>query len=348
MRLIECVPNFSEGRRPEIIGAIVAPLRSCSGVHLLHVDTGATANRTVVTLVGSPDAMIEALLEACRVAAACIDMRQHHGVHPRIGAVDVCPFVPLRGLTLADCAHFARRFAARLGEELALPVYLYGAAAKRSDRTSLVHVRRGEYENLALRLVTPQGAPDCGPPRFNERLGATAVGARPLLIAYNVNLDTTDVAIAREIAAELRSSGKALRNSAGQVLRGDDGRPRRRPGTLAHCMARGWLIPEFNCAQVTMNLTNYGVTNLHRAYDAVVAAAGRRNVAVRGSEVVGLVPKAALLDSGRAYHPQATGDDDALMGTAIARLKLDDCYRFDLQQKVLEYRLEAVSGIRLQ
>ena len=290
MKLIECVPNFSEGRDRGVIDAIAAEIRGTPGAVLLDVDPGAATNRTVVTFIGTPDAVEEAAFRAIRKAAQLIDMAGHRGEHPRLGATDVCPFVPVQGATMDDCVEVARRLGRRVGEELGIPVYLYEAAATRPERRSLADIRKGEYEALPMKHQDPAFVPDFGPNTFHASAGATVIGAREFLIAYNVNLNTRDKKLANSIAQEIREAGK--------TKKAPDGTRQTVPGRFAHCRAVGWYIEEFGRAQVSINLTNYKVTPVHAVFEACREEAERRGLRVTGSELVGLIPREALLAAG--------------------------------------------------
>jgi glutamate formiminotransferase/formiminotetrahydrofolate cyclodeaminase len=341
-QLVECVPNFSEGRDHAVIDAITAQIQSVAGATLLDVDPGEATNRTVVTLVGSPEAAVEAAFLAIRKAAELIDMRQHHGAHPRQGATDVCPFVPVSGITVEECVALAHRLARRVGEELHLPVYLYEAAASRPERRSLADIRVGEYEALAEKLTKPEWKPDYGPAEFNARAGATVIGVRPFLIAYNVNLNCREDRIAKQIGLTIRENGRAERDDQGQKRKNAAGEPVRIPG-LPHCRATGWYIAEYGRAQVTMNLTDFHVTPIHVAFDRVEELAHQHGARVTGSEIVGLVPKEALLVAGRHYlgkQGRTTGlSEEELVQVARLSLGLDDVAPFDPEQKIIEHRV---------
>jgi glutamate formiminotransferase/formiminotetrahydrofolate cyclodeaminase len=340
MQLIECVPNFSEGRDTAIIDAIAAAISGVDGAQLLDVDPGADTNRTVVTFVGNAAAVEEAAYAAIATAAELIDMRAHHGEHPRMGATDVCPFVPVRGATMEDCVAIAHRLGERVGRDLGIPVYLYGEAATSPQRESLSDVRRGEYEGLASR----DDAPDFGP-SHNERSGATAVGARKFLIAYNVNLNTTDRTIANRVAGKVRGSGAARRDSDGRIARDADGRALREPGLFPSVKGVGWYIAEYGRAQVSLNLTDPDEASMHQVFDACADAAAAIGARVTGSELVGLVPKEALLAAGDHYlakQGKTTGVPEAArIGAAVLSLGLAELGPFDPSQRVIEYRVAA-------
>jgi len=338
MKLVECVPNFSEGRDLAVIEAISAAISEVDGVTLLDVDPGSTTNRTVVTFVGEIPAVEEAAFLAIERAAGLIDMRLHHGEHPRMGATDVCPFVPLESATMQDCIDLAHRVSARVGDELAIPVYLYGEAASSPERRSLADVRRGEYEGLADR----HDAPDFGPGGFNVRSGATAIGARSFLIAYNVNLNTRDRSAANKIAAALRESGGVKKDEEGRTVRDATGVAVRVPGKFTELRGVGWYIEEYGRAQVSFNLTDPSVTPLHAVFDAAREEAERLGLRVTGSEIVGLVPRDSMLEAADHYlqaRGATTGIPEAeRMHIAAMSLGLSDVTPFDPAQKVIEYR----------
>lgn len=334
MKLIECVPNFSDGRRPEIIESITDVIKSVNGVTLLNVDPGAATNRTVVTFVGEPDAVCEAAFRAVKRASELIDMRSHHGAHPRLGATDVLPLVPVSEVTLEQCADMARALAKRIGDELQIPTYNYEAAASRPERRNLADVRRGEYEGLEKKMSSDGGEPDFGPKVYNEqvaRSGATIIGARDFLVAVNYNLNTTSTRRANAIAFDVREKGRIV-----------DGVQHK--GTLVGCKAIGWYIDEYNIAQVSMNITNIGATPLHVAFDEVCRAADARGVRVTGVEIVGLVPLKVLLDAGRYFlrkQSRSVGVGEAeLVRIAICTMNLSQISLFNPQERVIEYLLK--------
>ena len=341
MRWIECVPNFSEGRDRAVLDAIAAAVQSTDGVRLLDVDPGLATNRTVFTFVGAPDAVQEAAFRAIRTAAERIDMRKHRGEHARIGATDVCPFVPLDGASMDECVRLARRLGERVGTELAIPVYLYEEAATRPERRNLATIRAGEYEGLEAKLQLPEWQPDFGPVRFHPRAGATVIGAREFLVAYNVNLNTRDKKLAHDIALDLREAGRALRDADGKFVRDAQGATVQKPGRFPHVKAVGWYIEEYGRAQISINLTNLKITPLHAVFDAACAEAERRGLRVTGSEIVGLVPRAALLDAGRHYlarQGRSIGvPEHELVHIAVRSLGLDEISPFDPATKVVEY-----------
>ena len=331
-RIIECVPNFSEGRERGAIDAIVAAIASVEGVKVLHVDAGEAANRTVVTFAGAPESVVEAAFRGAGKARDLIDMRKQHGAHPRIGATDVLPLVPVSGVTLDECAALARSLAERMYRELGIPCYCYEAAAFRPQRRNLAVCRAGEYESLPEKMADPARRPDFGG-TFDEtaaRAGASVVGARNFLIAVNFNLDTTSVPMAKEIACDVREKGR-------QVLR--DGQPVRIPGTLKGCKAIGWYIDEYGIAQVSMNITDIDATPLHVAYGEVCRAAAARGVRVTGTEIIGLVPRRVLIDAGRFFLGKADASKEDILQSAVQAMGLDDLRPFNPREKVIEYLL---------
>lgn len=343
MRLVECVPNFSEGRNQVTIDAIAQTIHDTDGAWLLDVDPGKATNRTVVTFVADFDAAVEGAFRAIKKAAEVIDMRHHSGEHARMGATDVCPFIPVSGATMEDCVELARRLGKRVGEELGIPIYLYEYAATSEERRNLAVVRSGEYEGLAEKLKDPAWKPDFGPAEFNPRCGATVIGARKFLIAYNVNLNTRDPKRANDIAMSIREAGRTKRGPDGKFVRDASGVPVKAPGTLKACKAVGWYIEEYERAQISMNLTDFDVTPPHIAFDEVVAQADKRGLRVTGSELVGLIPLGAMLAAGRHYlekHGASAGAPEAvLIETAIQSLGLRELGDFDPKQKIIEYRV---------
>lgn len=349
-RIVECVPNFSEGRNMDVINQITREVEQVKGVKLLDVDPGEATNRTVVTFVGSPDEVCEAAFRAVRKAGELIDMRQHHGAHPRFGATDVCPLVPVAGITLEECAELARKLGERIASELDIPCYLYEGAARTEERRNLAVCRRGEYEKLPERLGTEDG-PDLGNRPFDERVartGCTAVGARDFLIAVNYNLNTTSTRRANAVAFDVREKGRPMREGGtltGKILRYENGKPIMQPGTLKSTKAIGWYIDEYGIAQVSMNITNINVTPLHKAFDEVCRAAAARGLRVTGTEIVGLMPKRVLTEAGKYFlekQQRSTGiPEEDIIKIAVKSLGLDDLKPFNAQEKVIEYLLEA-------
>ena len=352
--LIECVPNFSEGRDPEVIRRITARIEAVEGATLLHVDPGKATNRTVVTFAGAPDAVVEAAFRAIAEAAELIDMRHHTGEHPRMGATDVCPLIPISGIGMEETAGYARRLAERVGRELGLPVYLYEAAQPDPTRKNLAVIRAGEYEGLARKLADPAWKPDFGPATFNAKSGATVIGARDFLVAYNVNLNTTSTRRANAVAFDVREAGRPKREGhplTGKVVTDAAGAPVMQPGTLKAVKAIGWFIEEYGVAQVSMNLTDLRVTPLHVAFDEVCRAAEARGLRVTGSELVGLVPLGALLDAGRHFlrrQQRSVGvSEQELVRLAIVSLGLDELAPFTPEERIIEYRLRDTGLSRL-
>ncbi len=346
-RIVECVPNFSEGRNQEVINRIAEAIRSVEGVVLLDVDPGQATNRTVYTFVGGPEAVKEAAFRAIKTAAELIDMRQHSGEHPRIGAADVVPFVPVSGVTMEDCVRLAEELGKRVGEELGIPVYLYEYAARSEERRSLANIREGEYEALPKKLQDPKWRPDFGPAEFNERVaktGATVIGAREFLIAYNVNLNTKDKKLAHEIALNIREKGRFKRDEKGKIVRDEKGNKIRVPGKLKAVRAIGWYIDEYGQAQVSINLVNYKITPLHKVFETCVEEAQKLGLRVTGSEIVGLVPKEAILQAGRHFlkkQGRSTAvSEEELIHIADLSLGLSQLYPFKPEDKIIELRLE--------
>ncbi len=350
-QIVECVPNFSEGRNMEVINQITKEIETCKGVKLLDVDPGEATNRTVVTFVGDPDSVLEAAFNAVRKAGQLIDMRQHHGAHPRMGATDVCPLIPVAGITLEECAELARRLAKRIATELDIPCYCYEAAALKPERKNLAVCREGEYEALAEKFGDPEKRPDFGYRAFDEgvaRTGCTAVGARDFLIAVNYNLNTTSTRRANAIAFDVREKGRPVREGnpiTGKIKKDENGKNVMQPGTLKSTKAIGWFIDEYGIAQVSMNITNINVTPLHVAFDEVCRCAQNRGIRVTGTEIVGLVPKRTLVEAGKYFlekqHRSVGIPEKDIIDIAIHSMGLDDLKPFDPQEKVIEYLLEA-------
>lgn len=349
-QLIECVPNFSEGRNMEVIRQITEVIEKAEGVKLLDVDPGATTNRTVVTFVGTPDEVVETAVAVIAKAKELIDMRSHHGDHPRFGATDVCPLVPVSNITMEETAQYARKLAERVGNELGVPVYCYENAAFEEKRRNLANCRQGEYEALKDRIGTAEWKPDFGPTVFDESVaksGATAVGARDFLIAVNYNLNTTSTRRANAIAFDVREKGRPQREGnpiTGKIVKDADGNPINIPGTLKGTKAIGWYIAEYGIAQVSMNITNTNVTPLHVAFDEVCEKAAARGIRVTGAEIVGLVPKKTLIDAGCYYlqkQRRSLGiDEREIIKIAVKSMGLDDLKPFNPDEKVIEYLLE--------
>lgn len=356
-RIIECVPNFSEGRDKEVIRQITLAIEQAADVRVLNVDPGEATHRTVVTFVGEPEAVVEAAFQGVKRAAELIDMRRHKGAHPRMGATDVLPLIPISGITLEECAALARTLAQRIATELGIPIYCYEASAYKPERKNLAVCRAGEYEGLPERLINPDKAPDYGARPFDEGIahtGATAVGARDFLIAVNFNLNTTSTRRANAIAFDVREKGRPVREGnpiTGKIVRDEQGNPVMRPGSLKAVKGIGWFIEEYGIAQVSMNLTDIAVTPLHVAFDEVCRKAEARGLRVTGTEIVGLVPKRALVEAGRYFlHKQhrSTGiAEEEIIRIAIKSMGLDDLKPFDPREKVIEYMLEDQSAKRL-
>ncbi len=349
MRLVECVPNFSEGRDRSIIDAIAAAIEGSEKTYLLDVDPGKDTNRTVITFVSDYDYAVEAAFRAIEEASRLIDMSKHKGAHARLGATDVCPFVPVRGVTMEDCVELAHRLGKRVGEELGIPVYLYEFAATREERRNLADIRSGEYEGLREKLKDPAWKPDYGPAEFNPRSGATVIGAREFLIAYNVNLNTKDRRIAHDIALSIREAGRIKRDEQGRIVRDENGKAVKIPGTLKAVKAVGWYIDEYKRAQVSINLVDYHVTPPEVAFEEVKRQAEMRGVRVTGSELVGLIPLEAMLQAGR-YYLELQGKSPGvpqseLIETAVQSLSLDDLTPFDPAQKIIEFRVAEPSPL---
>ncbi|MFZ4411656.1 MAG: glutamate formimidoyltransferase [Bacteroidales bacterium] len=350
-KLIECVPNFSEGRDIAVIKQITDEIEKSEGVKLLDVDPGASTNRTVVTFVGTPDEVIDAAFKAIKKAQELIDMRNHKGDHPRFGATDVCPLVPVAGVTMEEVVEYAHKLSKRIGEELGIPVFCYENAAKETKRRNLANCRQGEYEAVKDRISTADWKPDFGPTQFNEsiaRSGATAVGARDFLIAVNYNLNTTSTRRANAIAFDVREKGRPKREgnqATGKAVVDENGKPVMIPGTLKGTKAIGWFIEEYGIAQVSMNITNISATPLHIAFDEVSSKAAARGVRVTGLEIVGLVPKRAIIDAGKHYlakQQRSLGiSDEEIIKIAIKSMGLDDLKPFHPAEKIVEYVLEA-------
>lgn len=339
-QFVECVPNFSEGRDIETINAIADAIRSVDGVRVLHIDRGEAANRTVITFVGPAEAVVEAAFRMVRCASERIDMRTHQGEHPRIGATDVLPLIPIKNITLEECAALARTLAKRIYEELGIPTYCYEAAAFIPEHANLADCRRGEYEGLQEKMIDPVMRPDFGHEYTEQaaRSGASVVGARNFLIAVNFNLNTASREVASAIAARVRASGEVCRDETGRVIRDAEGRAVRRPGLLRGCKAIGWYIEEYGCAQVSMNINDVALCPIHVAYVTVCRVARELGAEVTGTELIGLIPEDCMVDAGRYFASERgvsiCGTDD-LVGLAIEAMRMDDLGPFDADQKVL-------------
>ncbi|MCK4226330.1 glutamate formimidoyltransferase [candidate division WOR-3 bacterium] len=343
MKLVECVPNFSEGQDEKKINLIVDEIKNTSGVWLLDVDPGADTNRTVVTFVGSPDAVSEAAFRAIKKASLVIDMREHKGEHPRMGATDVCPFVPVRDVSMEKCIEIAKKLGARVAEELKIPIYLYEEAATEEQRKNLANIRKGEYEGFPLKIKEPEWKPDYGEPVFNEKAGVTAIGAREFLIAYNVNLNTRDKKLAHKIALNVRESGRIKKDKDGNVVKDENGVALRIPGKLKATKAIGWYVDEYGLAQISINLTNYKITSPHEAFEEIRKEARDLGLRVTGSELVGLIPKDALVEAGKYYlekQGKSRGvSEREIIHYAAKSLGLNDITEFNTDDKVIEYRI---------
>jgi glutamate formiminotransferase/formiminotetrahydrofolate cyclodeaminase len=349
-QIIECVPNFSEGIDTTIIDRITAEITSVEGVRLLNVDPGRATNRTVVTFVGEPLPVIEAAFRAIRMAGELIDMSRHRGEHPRMGATDVCPLIPVAGINMDETAEYARRLAARVGEELSIPVYLYEAAQPDASRKNLSVIRAGEYEGFFKKITQPEWKPDFGPAVFDAKRGATVIGARDFLVAYNVNLNTTSVRRANAIAFDVREAGRVKREN-GKIVLDAGGRPVNIPGSLKTVKAIGWFIEEYGIAQISMNLTNINIVPIHIAFDEVCKKADARGIRVTGSEIVGLVPLNAMLEAGRYFlrkQNRSTGvGEKELIRIAIRSMGLDEIAPFKPSERIIEYLLHDDSERKL-
>jgi glutamate formiminotransferase/formiminotetrahydrofolate cyclodeaminase len=349
-KLIECVPNFSEGRDKDVIRHITDAIKSVDGVSLLDVDPGATTNRTVVTFVGNPDAAVEAAFRGIQKAAELIDMRKHKGAHPRMGATDVCPFIPVSNVRWDEAIACAKELGKRVGEELKIPVYLYEKAARNPSRSNLAVIRADEYEGFTEKIKQAEWKPDFGPSVFNEKSGATAIGAREFLVAYNVNLNTKAVRRATSVAFDVRENGRIKTDDgtpSGKPVLDANGEPVRIRGMLKHVKAIGWFVKEYGIAQVSMNLTNIEETPLHVAFDACLESAAKRGMRVTGSEIVGMVPKKCLVDAGKYFLRKQEWSEGAseeeLMDIAIRSMGLSELKPFDPREKVIEFKIESGS-----
>ncbi len=352
--ILECVPNFSEGQDPVLIRQITDEIEAVAGVRLLNVDPGKATNRTVVTFVGSPEAVVEAAFRAIKKAGELIDMRAHKGEHPRMGATDVCPLIPIAGISMEETAVWAQRLAERVGSELQIPVYLYEAAQPDKSRSNLSVIRAGEYEGFFKKIQLKEWAPDFGPDQFDARRGGTVIGARDFLVAYNVNLNTTSTRRANSIAFDVREAGRTLREGdpvTGKIVTDAQGKPVHVPGSLKAVKAIGWYIEEYGVAQISINLTNIHTTPVHIAFDEVCKKATERGIRVTGSELVGLIPLKAMLDAGKyflAKQQRSAGvSEKELIRIAILSMGLDDLGPFVPEERIIEYLLKEPGGDRL-
>lgn len=352
--IIECVPNFSEGRDMHIIKQITDEIERIDRVRLLDVDPGKATNRTVVTFVGTPEQVIEAAFQAIKKAAELIDMSKHQGEHPRMGATDVCPLIPISGISMEETVEYAKQLGARVGLELGIPVYLYESAATKPERKNLATIRAGEYEGLSNKMTLPDWRPDYGPNVFNSRSGASVIGARDFLVAYNVNLNTTSTRRANSVAFDVREAGRVKRTGdpiLGAIERDEHGNPLHIPGSLKSVKAIGWFIEEYGIAQISMNLTNINITPLHIAFDEVCKKAEERGLRVTGSELVGLVPLKCLTDAGKYFlekQKRSAGvSEEELIRIAVKSMGLDELSPFDPNKKIIEYILRDPKDTKL-
>src|SRR6201996_2417916 len=353
-KLIECVPNFSEGVNMDIIRQITHEVESGEGVRLLNVDPGKATNRTVVTFVGEPEAVIDAAFLAIKKAGELIDMSKHKGEHPRMGATDVCPLIPIANITMEETATYAQKLAKRVGEELGIPIYLYEHAQADKKRSNLSVIRAGEYEGFFKKIKQPEWKPDFGPQEFDAKRGGTVIGARDFLIAYNVNLNTTSTRRANSIAFDVREAGRVMREGdpvTGKIITDANGKPRTIPGSLKAVKAIGWYIEEYGIAQISMNLTNIEVTPVHKAFDEVCSKANERGIRVTGSELVGLIPLKSMLDAGKyflAKQQRSTGvSEKELVRIAIKSMGLDELSPFKPEERIIEYLLKDKADSKL-
>ncbi len=353
-QLIECVPNFSEGRDMAVIKQITDEIERSEGVKLLDVDPGAATNRTVVTMVGEPEYVIEAAFRAVKKASEVIDMSKHKGEHPRMGATDVCPLVPVANISMEETVEYARKLAERIGKELDIPIYCYENAAFTEERRNLATCRSGEYEGMSEKLKDPHWKPDFGPAKFNAGTGVTAVGARDFLVAFNVNLNTTSTRRANAIAFDIRERGRPQREGdsvLGKIMKDENGKNIMIPGALKSVKAIGWFIEEYGVAQISMNLTNISITPVHIAFDETSKKAEARGIRVTGSELVGLIPLQAMLDAGKYFLQKQNRSkgvsDKELLKIAIKSMGLDDLKPFDPKGNIIEYMIDADSGDKL-
>ncbi len=338
MKIIECVPNFSEGKDQKTFEAIKEAVAKTKDVKLLSLEPDGDYNRVVVTLAGNEEGILNGTLNACRTAASLIDMRTHKGEHPRLGAIDVVPFVPVANVTTEECVKISEEFAKIISQDLKVPVYLYESAARKADRKSLSIIRQGEYEGLEAKLKDPNWLPDYGEPVFNPKLGAIVTGSRFFLIAYNVNIKASDVKYSKEIGEILRESGYAKRDENGNIIK-VDGKTLKVPGRLKEVKGMGVVLEKYNISQVSMNLTNYNTTPMYVAFEESKKEAARLGVEVNGSEIVGLVPLEAMLQAGRFYSNGKTNDEKSLVNLAIEKLGLSALHPFKPEEKIIEYMI---------
>ncbi len=353
-QLIECVPNFSEGRDMNIIKQITAEIESVEGVKLLNVDPGKATNRTVVTFVGEPQAVVQAAFLAIKKAGELIDMSKHKGEHPRMGATDVCPFIPIANISMEETASYAIELGKKVGKELGIPVYFYENSQPNKSRSNLSHIRAGEYEGFFKKIKLPEWKPDAGPDEFDAKRGATVIGARDFLVAYNINLNTTSTRRANSIAFDVREAGRVMREGnslTGKIITNPDGSPKSIPGSLKCVKAIGWYIEEYGIAQISMNLTNIRVTPVHIAFDEVCKKASERGLRVTGSELVGLIPLQAMLDAGKYFlrkQKRSTGvSESELIKIAVKSMGLDELAPFKPEERIIEYLLKDKASEKL-
>jgi glutamate formiminotransferase/formiminotetrahydrofolate cyclodeaminase len=336
-RIVECIPNFSEGRNQETINAIGASVKHVPGARLLNIERDKDYNRTVVTFVGEPDAVVEAAFQATKTAAELIDMTQHKGEHPRIGATDVVPFVPISGVTMDDCVKLANTYGERVARELHIPIYLYEYAAHAPHRKNLSDIRKGEYEGLAEKIKDPLWVPNYGESIFNGRSGATVTGARKILIAYNVHLNTSDDRLSHEIALRIRESGRPMMDTSGKLMKNEQGETIKVPGSLKAVKAMGVFLDRYTIAQVSINLVDYEITSMHDVFEEVKRQAHSLGIDATGSELVGLTPLEAILRAGRFYSSDKTLSEQELVSLAVHKLGLNQLEPFDAKKKIIEY-----------
>ena len=353
-QLIECVPNFSEGNDLTIIKQITDRIESVEGVRLLNVDPGKATNRTVVTFVGEPDAVIEAAVRAIKLAGELIDMSKHKGEHPRMGATDVCPLIPVSGITMEETAVYAKKLGERVGKELSIPVYLYENAQPNKDRSNLSIIRAGEYEGFFKKIKLPEWKPDFGPNEYDAKRGATVIGAREFLVAFNINLNTTSTRRANAIAFDVREAGRVKREGdplTGKIILGPDGKAITIPGTLKSTKAIGWYIEEYGIAQISMNLTNTNITSVHKAFEEVSKSANEKGIRVTGSELVGIIPLKCLIDAGKYFlekQERSTGiPEKELIKIAVKSLGIEELAPFKPEERIIEYLLKDNSSSKL-
>ena len=339
-KILECVPNFSVGKNQKILDAISDSIKKIKNVKLLDVDPGEATNRTVFTFAGEPESVVNAAFSAIKTASELIDMSLHKGEHPRIGATDVCPLIPIANISVDEAVEFSKLLAKRIGEELRIPIYLYEHSTENLKRKNLADIRKGEYEGLSEKIKLPEWKPDFGPAEFNSKSGATVIGVRDFLIAYNVNLNIKDKTLANEIAFRIREQGRAKRDSAGNILKDEKGESIKIPGTLKNVKAVGWVIEEYNRAQVSINLTNYKITPPHIAFEECKKEATQLGILATGSELIGLIPKEAMLMAGKFYLKNNDATEIELIESAIKNLKLNELSEFNPKKKIIEYVLE--------